>query len=219
MCCRFALFTEIEEILAQWGIAEVEGDYLPRYNVAPTQNSLVATNDGAGLRLRSMHWGLLPHWARDDKLGTKLFNARSETAAEKPAFCDAFARRRCLVLANGFYEWSMATKQPWFIRPQGRELFAFAGLWDRWTQGDDQRETFTILTISPNDFMSSIHERMPVILPRNAEREWLETGSQELLQPYPEPLEGWEVSKLVNRVACDGPELIERFAGQTELTF
>jgi len=216
MCGRFAVFSSVQDILAYQDFLEAVGDYEPRYNVAPGQNSLVVTSDGDGPRLRNMRWGLAPHWSRDAGMGARLINARGETAHEKPAFRESMRQRRCLVLASGFYEWQKPGRAPWFLRPAGRELFTFAGLWELWQGGEEPLYTFTILTTAPNDFMSRIHDRMPVILPREVESEWLLHGPRELLVPYAQPMEGWPVSRAVNSPANEGPRLIERVETQSE---
>jgi len=210
MCYRFAFFTKKEDILAYREYVETLEDYEPSYNVAPGACSPVVTRDDAGSHLRAMRWGLVPAWAPAD--AKPLANARAESAAEKPSFRHAFAHGRCLVLASGFYEWTQ-DKQPWYIRPAGREFFAFAGLYERHAGTDG----YTILTVPANDFVGRIHPRMPVILAREDEDAWLLHGARELLRPWAAPLEGWAVSRAVNRVAAGGPQLVEPVA-ESELT-
>jgi putative SOS response-associated peptidase YedK len=165
-------------------------DLTPRYNVAPTQQiGVVRTADGQR-ELSFMQWGLVPRWAKDPKIGSQMINARAETAAEKPAFRDAFRKRRCLVVADGFYEWKKTggkTKQPFYIRMKDHRPFGFAGLWERW----GELESCTILTTRPNELCASVHDRMPVILSPNDYDQWLDqqvtdaAALQPLLDPYP----------------------------------
>jgi putative SOS response-associated peptidase YedK len=178
---------------------------------------VVAGEDGSR-RLISMRWGLVPYWAEDPGIGSRMINARAETAAEKPAFRDSFRRRRCLVAADGFFEWQKAPggKQPYLIRLEGGAPFAFAGLWDRW-RGRRGRvlETFTILTTTPNELVRPIHDRMPVILPAEARSRWLAEDAEsealrELLGPLPgEGMEAFPVSQLVNSPANDSLECLQ----------
>lgn len=190
-----------------------------RYNVAPTQDAavVVAGEDGSR-RLASMRWGLVPYWAKDPEIGNRAINARSETVAEKPAFRDSFKRRRCLVAADGFYEWQKVQggKQPYLLRLEGGAPFAFAGLWDRW-HGQRGRvlETFTILTTEPNSLVAPIHDRMPVILPALGRGPWLDRASdtealRALLAPLgAELMEAVPVSDLINSSANDSLECLQ----------
>ena len=194
------------------------------WNVAPTRKvPVVRIHPVTGVReLTSMVWGLVPSWARDRTIGSKLINARGETVAVKPAFRAAFRKRRCLMLTTGFYEWQNAgTKEsrPWFIRVRDQEVFAFAGLWESWrdkTRPESEMvETCAIITIHANDAMRQIHERMPVILPPEAYERWLDPTRQDpeelqaLVQPCPaEWLTVHPVSKKVNDPHHDGPDLI-----------
>jgi putative SOS response-associated peptidase YedK len=182
-------------------------DYVPRYNVAPTQQvGVVRQIDPNQRQLAYMQWGLIPHWAKDPKIGSQMINARAETAAEKPAFRDAFRRRRCLVVADGFYEWKKTggkTKQPYYIRMKDARPFGFAGLWERW----GELETCTILTTSPNELCAPLHDRMPVILGTSDYGRWLDPSQtdaaelQPLLAPYPaDEMLAEPVSTRVNNV-------------------
>jgi len=192
----------------------------PRYNVAPTQEVAIVRETGSGNRSISMiKWGLVPHWMKDPSVGARFINARAETAHEKPAFRDAFRERRCLVPTDGFYEWQKigGAKQPYYIRLAERGVFAFAGLWDRWVSPDGEPlDTFAILTTRPNDLVTPIHDRMPVILPPTAYDAWLDvaaTGPREardILRPYPsDAMMAIPVSHYVNSPKNEGPECIE----------
>ena len=167
-----------------------------------------------------MRWGLIPHWAKDPKIGARMINARAETVAEKPAFRDVLRRRRCLVVADGFYEWQRvgASKRPMRIVMRSGEPFAFAGLWSVWRDPDGNRiPSCAIITTSANDQLKPIHDRMPVILPRDVEEFWLDRSMDDpdalssVLTPYDDDtMEAYEVSTLVNPAANDGPEVIAR---------
>ncbi len=230
MCGRYTLAADTDELIEVFDPAHVAFDrWEPRYNLAPTQDApVVILGNENERRLGLMRWGLVPAWADDLSIGNRLINARSETAASKPAFRDAFAERRCLVPADGFYEWrrlddaSGSRKIPYWIHQPDRRPFAFAGLWERWRprQGGDPVVTFTLLTTRPSRWMSRLHDRMPVILPDDeACRSWLrpDAGLEELgdlLRPAPEDLlEAWPVATTVNRPANEGPELIEPVDG------
>jgi putative SOS response-associated peptidase YedK len=202
-----------------------------RYNIAPTQQVAVVrmahdTGEAGGARdLAMMRWGLIPHWARDATMAAKMINARAETLTEKPSFRDAVKSRRCLVPADGFYEWRMedGRKQPFRIGMKGGTPFAFAGLWERWTatvagaglDKGDVVETVTIVTIQANDKLRPIHERMPVILPPNAFDVWLDTANdvtavRSCLKPYPTaPMAFYRVTQAVNNVRNDDPSCTE----------
>jgi putative SOS response-associated peptidase YedK len=167
-----------------------------------------------------VRWGLIPSWAKDEKMGARMINARGETVAEKPSFRSAVKTRRCLIPADGFYEWVRTGegKQPHFIHFADARPFAFAGLWERWTKGGGEPlDTCTIITTSPNELIEDLHDRMPVILPADRYTEWLEPSPlnpdrlQELLVPHPaEGMEAYPVSTFVNKPANDGPECIAR---------
>ncbi|MFH0911965.1 MAG: SOS response-associated peptidase [Planctomycetota bacterium] len=217
MCGRFAL-SEIPKPLAEvFGLGDVP-DIPPRYNIAPTQPvwSLLA-DPVRGTVLRELVWGLVPHWARDRAMGSKLINARAETASQKPAFRDAFRSRRCLIPADGFYEWDRAArrKQPYFIRLAEKGPMLLAGLWEEWTRGgENPLRTCAILTTEANDLVRSIHERMPVILSWEDCKRWVSPGVpprelQGLLRPCPaQALTMFPVSAQVNNPKNDGPECI-----------
>jgi putative SOS response-associated peptidase YedK len=207
MCGRFTLTASTERVVEFFGLAEVPV-LPPRYNIAPTQPVLAVRRDGADPpRAVLLRWGLIPSWAKEARIGNQMINARSETAAEKPAFRTPLRRRRCLIPADGFYEWQKCgkSKQPYCIRRTGDRLFAFAGLWDRWQGDEGPVETCTILTTDANDLVRPIHERMPIILPESAFAGWLDPALQDpakvlpLLQPLPaEQLHPFPVSSWVN---------------------
>ena len=196
----------------------------PRYNIAPSQEvpAVIQNRETGGRELRLFRWGLVPSWAKDPAIGSRMINARSETAATKPAFRTSLRDRRCLILADGFYEWKRegSRKQPYYIRLRDGELFAFAGLWDRWAPADDQPlHTCTIVTTTPNELVRPIHDRMPVILPSSAYRLWLDPAMrdvdpvQALLTPYPaDGMITYPVSTRVNNPTYDEPECIAPLA-------
>jgi putative SOS response-associated peptidase YedK len=220
MCGRYICTADLGTIFVRFGIRDEAIPYKPRYNVAPTQQVLAVLDQGSGLHGEMLRWGLVPFWAKDIKAGYRMINARADTLATSGAFKHAFKSRRCLVVADGFYEWKKEgkTKTPMRIGLKPWEPFAFAGLWESWTdkeRGEEVRSC-TIITCPPNELMAPIHDRMPVILPRQAEALWLDGSArdpsdlQALLAPYPaEMMEAYPVSDLVNSVKHDSPELIE----------
>ena len=191
-----------------------------RYNIAPSQNAAaVRENPKTGNRnIGPLRWGLIPYWAKDPSIGNRLINARGETLTEKPAFKAAFQHRRCLIPADGFYEWQKIgkRKQPHYIRKADGGVFAFAGLWERWSdQSHEPIETFTIITTQPNTLLAPIHNRMPVILPEARYDEWLDPANhdldslQVLLEPYPaSEMDAYPVSTFVNSPHNEGPECV-----------
>jgi putative SOS response-associated peptidase YedK len=218
MCGRFTLTTDPGIIARRFGAPPAEGGgTTPRYNVAPTQTVVTVTDDGQR-HLAAMRWGLVPRWAKDPAIGSKMINARAETLAEKPAFRQVLQKRRCLIPADGFYEWPNRgkSKQPLRVTLTTGEPFAFAGLWDTWHAPDGQDlRTCTIVTTTPNALMAPFHHRMPVILTPEAEQVWLDPTIDNpeqlvpLLVPYPaEAMHVYPVSTLVNRVANDSPQLV-----------
>jgi putative SOS response-associated peptidase YedK len=183
MCGRYTLLADELNIIKAFDLNQesIEG-YEPNYNVAPGQQVLAIIHDGNEKRAGYLRWGLVPSWANDEKIGYKMINARSETAHEKPSFKKLMVRKRCLIIADSFYEWQKtdAGKQPKRIQVENRELFAFAGLWDKWVMDDKTLFTCTILTKDANAFMQDIHHRMPVILPKVKADEWI---SQDFEKP------------------------------------
>ena len=219
MCGRYSLVTSIAELEGRFGFDGADVTYSPSYNVAPTQGVLTVVAESEARRAVRMRWGLIPSWAREASIGSRMINARVETVAEKPSFRTALRRRRCLVLADGFYEWqrTSAGKRPMRITMASGEPFAFAGLWDTWRDPHDETVTScTIITTRANDLLRPIHDRMPVILQRDQEDLWLDHEVQEpdvlreSLIPYnPGSMKAYEVSTLINFAVNNGPELIE----------
>lgn len=217
MCGRFTLTADGDAVAAEFGLPDVPFDYRPRFNVAPMQDILAVIHDGTNRRAGWMRWGLVPAWADDPAIGSRMINARSETIDEKSAFREAFERRRCLIVADGFYEWRRLgdSKVPMRIHlPEGRP-FAFAGLWERWSRRNEPPlVTCTILTTTPSPGIAAIHDRMPVILPPEARALWLDRDAdpeslKPLLRPYDATgLEAYSVGRLVNHVDNDSPECI-----------
>lgn len=209
-----------QRVAKRFGVAgPLPPELKPRYNIAPSQDAPVVVIT-EGPRVELFRWGLIPSWAKDAALGQRMINARAETVATKPSYRKSFKRARCLVIADGFYEWKGhpdgKTKTPMRIRLKSDEPFAMAGLWDHWT-GKDEKEirSFTIITTTANEGLSQIHERMPVILKCEDESRWLDPETEpealmEMLKPYPsDELEAFPVSRLVNSPRNDGPECIE----------
>lgn len=223
MCGRFSQTQTAEAIARSFQIAEVP-PLTPRYNIAPTQPvaTVLQILENKDRQLRMLHWGLIPSWAKDPKMGSKLINARAETVAEKPAFRSAFRHRRCLVIADGFYEWQQQEnkkqKQPFYFRLDDGRPFAFAGLWEHWEDGNGEAiESCTLLTTDANELMRSVHNRMPVILDRKDYELWLDPEVKKpelllpLLHPYAsEEMMAYPVSKTVNKPSNDSAECIER---------
>ena len=215
MCGRFAFYSPAEATAALFG-ATGTYDPGPRYNIAPTQDlSAVRGRDGSdGRELVALRWGLVPFWADDPALGNRMINARAETVAEKPAYRAAYRYRRCLVLADGFYEWHRegSVKVPWYISLASDEPFAFAGLWERWSSKEtgESIETATLITTQANDFLARLHHRMPVILDADRADRWL-SGDNEFLvtasQDSP-ALRAWPVDRRVNNARNEGEDLI-----------
>jgi putative SOS response-associated peptidase YedK len=223
MCGRFSQqrpASELAEIFAAEPLADDPG---PRFNVAPTDEALVVVQRGDRRAITAYRWGLIPHWAEAAKVGSRMFNARAESLTSSPAFRDAFRRKRCLVPVDGFYEWHRegSRRQPFAIaRDDGRPL-ALAGLWSGWRDPAADRviRTFTIITTRPNDQLSGLHDRMPVVVPDEAWSRWLDPGLHDpaelngLFEPSDEvELRIWPVSPLVNNVRNDGPKLFEPIA-------
>ena len=220
MCGRFTLASDPETLIQTFIDFKIPTNLSPRYNISPTQDVASVPNTPEK-RVEFFHWGLIPSWAKDPKIGNRMINARSETLAEKPSFRNAYKRRRCLILADGYYEWQKIpgdrAKQPVYIRLKSQKPFAVAGLWETWqTEAmDEPLRSCTIITCPPNTLLKEIHHRMPVILPQNAYAEWLAPDQrsadvlQPLLIPYPdEEMEAYPVSRFVNRPMNDSPECI-----------
>lgn len=223
MCGRYTLAVQLDLITDRFLLKRVDVKETFRFNIAPTQLAPVIHQTDSGRTLTMMRWGLVPFWAKDESIGNKLINARAETLAEKPSFKRSLERKRCIVPADGFYEWKKSkdgkTKTPMRIVVGQGDLFGFAGLWDRWKSPvGESVESFTIITTEPNKYVSPIHNRMPVILSKDIEDQWLdpEITKPELLTPLLVPFKGemkaYEVSKSVNSPSNDSPSLIEPIA-------
>ena len=220
MCGRFTLTVNPAEVQQTFGEYTFPQQFAPRFNIAPTQPVLAIPNDDQK-KADFFVWGLIPMWAKDSSIGNKLINARGETLEEKPAFRSSLKYKRCLILADGFYEWKGAPgrkiKTPFFIHMKDRKPFAFAGLWDSWNSPDgSQIKSCTIITTEPNELTGIIHNRMPVMYDHDRAPQWLERhfgGSAMMLAaalrpPPSERLEAWDVSTLVNAPENDTPECI-----------
>lgn len=214
MCGRFAFYSPAEAAAALFGVSATS-DFEPRYNIAPTQYVAAIRNSTDEQReLVMLRWGLVPFWAKDPSIGNRMINARAETVAEKPSYRNAFKHRRCLVLADGFYEWQRQgeVKTPYFISLANGEPFALAGLWESWTdkQSGESLQTTTLVTADANAFMAPLHHRMPVILEAATATDWL-AGSQDLLEDVAAitpRLQAWPVDRRVNNARNEGEELI-----------
>ena len=215
MCSRYFLDAD-GNIIAYTFRVPVDDRIRKRFNIAPTQEAPVIRATNAGARAVAMlRWGLVPSWAKDLAAGNRMINARGEGVEGKPAFRAAFRERRCLVPATGFYEWKGAPgrKQPFAITLPDRAMFAFAGLWESWRPaGGTPVETFTIITTDANDAVAEVHDRMPVILPRDAEETWIAgdpAEARKLLAPYAGPTKLRAVGRLVSSPKHDGPECLD----------
>ena len=210
MCGRYSLHTNPDVIALMFGLSEIPA-YQPRYNIAPTAQVLIIKQNEAAM----VRWGLVPRWAKDPAVGARMNNARAETVAQKPSFREAYRKRRCLIPANGFYEWKLENglKQPYYVHPAGAELFAFAGLWEPWQDPllspHLSLQTCAIITTEANEKMATVHDRMPVILDRKDYPRWL-AGEEGLLHPCSSNvIDIRRVSRAVNNARNDLPELIE----------
>ena len=223
MCGRFTLTATFEEIIDRFDIAAFleEENYAPSYNIAPSQAVLAVINDGKSNRMGFLKWGLVPPWAKDSAIGHKMINARAETLAEKPSFRTAFKKKRCLIIADSFYEWKRhedKSKTPMRIKLKSADLFAMAGIWEAWKSPEGKTlYTCSVITTGPNELMKDIHDRMPVILKPEDEKTWLNPSISDtndlnkLLIPYDEVLmETYEVSSLVNSPRNNTVELIQK---------
>ncbi len=218
MCGRFTLTLDANELKEELKLGDMPPDWGGRFNVAPSQPVAVVT-DPTKRDVEMMRWGLVPSWAKDITIGNRLINARAETLVEKPSFRNAFQRRRCLILADGFFEWKKAENrrgqsEPYFFQRVGRKPFAFAGLWEFWKspEGEPLRSC-TLITTSANELVAPVHERMPVMLAGDRIWDWLQITGQpallEMLAPYPaEDMVAYPVGKLVNDPTVDAPEIL-----------
>ena len=215
MCGRYTLTVPVDRLAAEFDLDEVRAELSPNFNVAPTQSVAAVVAEDGSRRLETLRWGLVPSWADDPEIGSRMINARSETAPEKPSFRSAFRRRRCLIPADGFYEWKREEggKQPFYIRMNDGRPFAFAGLWESWHDGEVL--SCTILTTSANPLVGEVHGRMPVILPAEDRDAWLDPEAEReelvsLLRPYPgDDLETFPVSRFVNSPRNNDERCIE----------
>ena len=219
MCGRYAFFSPAEAVKRTFAL-DLLPALAPRYNIAPTQSVPAVRVAEEGRRtLVMLHWGLVPHWAKERAIGNRMINARCETLAEKPAYREAFRRRRCLVLADGWYEWQAAPggKLPWFVRLRDPSPIAFAGLWERWKDpAGELLESCTIVTTDASESIKKIHDRMPVVLPEQSWDRWMDPAYSDTdalsktLGPYdPKALKAWTVSRQVNAPKNEGAKLIE----------
>jgi len=219
MCGRFAFYSPHEAVIRLFGVAaapEIE----PRWNIAPTQFIATVREAGGPREVAMLYWGLVPSWAKEKSIGTRMINARSETLREKPSFRNAFRRRRCLILADGYYEWQRSgpVKQPYFIGFADGQPFGMAGLWERWRDpaSGEPLESCCIITTSPAATVAHVHDRMPVIVPSEAYAEWLDPKNEatdrlaRLFEPCGRPdLRARPVSRRVNDARNQGAELVE----------
>lgn len=214
MCGRFALAVTDVEIRRHFNLDELP-EWQPRYNIAPSQDVPVVHQSGSGRVCEAMRWGLVPHWSKGPDKRYAMINARAETVASKPAYREPFRQGRCLVPASGYFEWRKTNdvRQPFFLRPQGATLFAFAGLWDEWRGEGGMLRSFTLITTQANPESAQIHERMPVMINQAQYDLWLQGQEPEvllaLLGPYAGALDVWAVSGEVNNPRHEGPELIQ----------
>ena len=217
MCGRFTLTADSKKLTEAFAGYDIPAELPPRFNIAPSQPVAVIANNGRN-KVEFFQWGLIPSWAKEPAIGNRMINARAETLAEKPSFKNAYKRRRCLVLSDGFYEWKKMNggKTPMYIRLASGEPFALAGLWELWHGPDDSTIlSCTIITTTPNELLADIHNRMPVILPSAVYDRWLDPAEcspdqlNELLKPYPAArMTAYPVSTLVNNPKNDSPECV-----------
>jgi putative SOS response-associated peptidase YedK len=223
MCGRFTLTATVDQLLDRFDVEFFlqEEEYLPNYNVAPSQSVLAVINNGSHKRMGFLRWGLIPPWAKDMSIGYKMINARAETLAEKPSFRNAYKKKRCLIAADSFYEWKRIdskTKTPMRIKLKSDELFAMAGLWENWKSPEGKSiYSCSVITTEPNELVQGIHDRMPVILKPEDEKYWLDPSITDIskLQPLLKPLEhslmeAYEVSPLVNSPKNNSIQLIQK---------
>lgn len=218
MCGRFVRITPIPVIAEKFKAKQIIADLAPSYNIAPSQEVVIINDEGVRQLIQSK-WGFIPSWAKDPSIGNKMINARSETVSEKPAFRSAFKKKRCLVIADGFYEWRTEGKRkfPMYIRLKSGDTFGFAGLYNVWTSADGKQIcTSTIITTEANEAVKPIHDRMPVILPRDKEDIWISPALEDkeillsVLKPYPVlEMEAYEVSTRVNSPQYNSPSNIK----------
>jgi len=227
MCGRYTLRTPLEQWLESFSVDSFL-EWTPRFNIAPSQSIVVIRNSINGKREAVLlRWGLIPSWADDIHIGNRLINARAETLADKPSFKHALKLRRCLVLADGFYEWKQTgkAKQPYFVEMADQRLFAFAGLWDSWNRVQPPTESCTIITTKPNALLADIHDRMPAILEGGDAAKWLDPSTEpaaaltSLLVPYPDrEMVAYPVGNQVNSPGHDAADCIRALAPRQDGT-
>lgn len=219
MCGRYVVNTNKEILKKKFKVKDVPDVKLDRYNIAPTQDILAVRSIEGEREIALMHWGLIPSWAKEESIGNKMINARSETVTEKPSYKQAFQKRRCLIPANGFYEWQKTKegKQPFYFYMKDEDLFAFAGLWEQWRNAEGKAiESCTILTTAANKILKPVHDRMPVILHESDYELWLDDDARkqdlrlELLNPFTaKEMKSHAVSSLVNSPRNDDASCVE----------
>ena len=218
MCGRFTIRFTLEEANKRFNVEEIKAKFTPSYNIAPSQNIPVIYNENGAVVLDSFRWGLIPHWAKEANIGYKMINARIETIAEKHTYNKELIEGRCLIPASGFFEWKKTdgSKKPMFIHIKNQDIIAFAGISSLWKAPDGKViKTCSIVTTSPNKFMKEIHDRMPAILPKDSESEWINPKLKDkkeilsIIKPYAAKMEAYEVSSLVNSPANNNPKVIE----------
>lgn len=207
MCGRFSLYSSFEAIQEELDIKDIKFDYFPSYNIAPSQNILAIVKESPA-HFEYLKWGLIPYWAKEQNIGYKMINAKSETIAEKPSFKKPFEKQRCLIIADGFFEWKKTKdgKIPYFIKLKTGKPFSFAGLFDIWrSPNGSEIKSCTIITCEPNELIKNIHDRMPVIMDKKARSLWLDNSSfnkeslLRLLGPFdPNKIEAYKVSSVIN---------------------
>jgi putative SOS response-associated peptidase YedK len=220
MCGRSSLHDAPRSVLERFQLPPMLPGFEPRYNIAPSQDQwAIALDDAASPAVRQLKWGLIPAWANDPSIGSRMINARAETLASKPAWEFSVRKRRCLILADGYYEWATIgkTRVPYFFHLSEHRPFALAGLWDRWEREGDAIDTCTIITVEAGPRGAAVHHRMPVVFSMDAAHEWLDESTRVnralgLLRPYEDGLESYQVSTYVNTPANDSPECIARVA-------
>jgi len=217
MCGRFVLLTDLSQITESFNIQKVASEYRPGNNLSPGNRIVAVIREEDQNILVDFCWGLIPSWAKDPLIGKKMFNARAETVSEKPSFRNAFRNRRCLIVADGFYEWQKqgTRKRPYHIRVKDQEYFAMAGIYDTWSKEGEDLVTFSILTTAANEALSPIHDRMPVILRQDREAEWASKevlsadALSEIFQPLPaSSIDAYPVSDMVNDSRADHPDMV-----------
>lgn len=220
MCGRFTQFSDPETLVSHFALDQPPRDLLPHYNIAPGQSiAIIREATGLGRHLDYAHWGLIPSWSKSAESSRHLINARAETIADKPAFRSPFRHRRCLIPADGFYEWVVTDngKQPWWIALADKSPFAFAGLWEHWESAEDGHliESCTIITTASNQQLRPIHQRMPLIIPPDSYGAWLDPRNENLeqlqvmLAPFGGEFHLHPVSRAVNSPLKDNPHLID----------